>query len=756
MEYVDGEDLGSLLRRIGRLPVDKALEIARKLCAGLAAAHDKGVLHRDLKPSNIMIDGRGNVLITDFGLAGVAQQIQGADVRSGTPAYMAPEQLAGVEVSVLSDIYSLGLVLYELFSGKRAYEASTPAELQKLRELSTPTSLTTVVKDVDPAVERVILRCLQADPSKRPPSALAVSAALPGGDPLAAALAAGETPSPEMVAAAGAREGIRPGVAAACLTCAILALTMITYLGGRISILSKTPFEKSPDVLRSRAQEIVRALGYTEQPLDSAYELGYDQNYLRYLRQNDRMPNRWARLATGEPPVLLFSYRQSPHYLEAGNFVGHGIATGRVTTDDPPLTQPGMIRLTLDTKGGLRSFTAIPKEVEDSAPESRTPDWTLLFGLAGIDPAIFKPATPRWIPLTAFDSRAAWLSPASGTQWSSVRIEAAAWRGRLVYFEIVDPWSRPDRMQPVQYTRGERLRQVIMLILFLTALVGACLLAHRNLRLGRGDQNGAWRLAFLALGLTMLTWLFTASHVPNFHELVIFLMAVSWGLFEAAFLWLLYLALEPYVRKHWPQTLISWNRILAGEFKDPLVGRDLAIGTLWGLGLNLIGCLQTYLGLKLGFPPHQPRIELLSGPADLVTGMIDFIPDAAGASLLFFFLFFILRAVLRRQWLAGVIFVMIYTTTNYLQNPERWLVLPLGAIAFASVVVILIRVGLVAVVVGVLVNGLLYVAPFTPDPAAWYFWYGLTPMVAVLVLAAYAFHTARAGRPLFHGDLLDS
>ena len=119
MEYVDGEDLASLLRRIGRLPPDKAVEIARELCAGLAAAHDKGVLHRDLKPANVMIDGRGRAQITDFGLAvGVEDDKGGAEV-SGTPAYMAPEQLAGKGASVQSDIYSLGLVLYELFTGRK-------------------------------------------------------------------------------------------------------------------------------------------------------------------------------------------------------------------------------------------------------------------------------------------------------------------------------------------------------------------------------------------------------------------------------------------------------------------------------------------------------------------------------------------------------------------------------------------------------------------------------------------------------------
>jgi serine/threonine protein kinase len=213
MEYVDGEDLASLLRRIGRLPTDKALEIARKLCAGLAAAHEKGVLHRDLKPANVMLDGRGQALLTDFGLAGLATEIAASDVRSGTPAYMSPEQLTGKEVTVRSDIYALGLVLYEIFTGKRPFEANTLAELIRAQNQSAPTNPSTLVRDMEPAVESVILRCLDPEPSRRPSSALAVAAALPGGDPLAAALAAGETPSPQMVAAAGEGAGLSPRIA---------------------------------------------------------------------------------------------------------------------------------------------------------------------------------------------------------------------------------------------------------------------------------------------------------------------------------------------------------------------------------------------------------------------------------------------------------------------------------------------------------------------------------------------------------------
>src|SRR3954471_16352922 len=183
MEYVDGEDLASLLRRVGRFPEDRAIELSRQICAGLAAAHERGVVHRDLKPANIMIDGSGKIRITDFGLAGMTGEV----LRAGTPAYMAPEQLAGGEVTPRSDIYALGLVLYETFTGHRALDARNMAELIAKREQAEIVPPTDIVRDLDPHVERVIMRCLQPDPARRPASALTVAAALPGGDPLAAA-----------------------------------------------------------------------------------------------------------------------------------------------------------------------------------------------------------------------------------------------------------------------------------------------------------------------------------------------------------------------------------------------------------------------------------------------------------------------------------------------------------------------------------------------------------------------------------------
>ncbi len=131
-----------------------------------------------------MLNGRGEALIMDFGLAGLAHEIE--DVRSGTPAYMAPEQLAGKEVTARSDIYALGLVLFELFTGKPAFEGKTHDEIMRVRRETTADRLSVLVRDLDPAMQLVTLRCLEEEPENRPSSALIISAALPGGEYLIA------------------------------------------------------------------------------------------------------------------------------------------------------------------------------------------------------------------------------------------------------------------------------------------------------------------------------------------------------------------------------------------------------------------------------------------------------------------------------------------------------------------------------------------------------------------------------------------
>ena len=178
MEYVAGEDLRTSLRRVGRLSYAKALELARQLADALAAAHGRGVLHRDLKPSNLMIDGEGNARIVDFGIAVADESVRGPEAGVGTPAYMSPEQLAGEAATARSDLYMLGLVLYELFTGRHPFRAASREELVRLHREAEPEPPSALVETMEPVVERTILGCLEKDPLRRPASAAIVAEAL--------------------------------------------------------------------------------------------------------------------------------------------------------------------------------------------------------------------------------------------------------------------------------------------------------------------------------------------------------------------------------------------------------------------------------------------------------------------------------------------------------------------------------------------------------------------------------------------------
>jgi predicted Ser/Thr protein kinase len=752
MEYVDGEDLASLLRRIGRLPKDKAVEISRQLCVGLAAAHEQGILHRDLKPANVMIDGRGRAKITDFGLATLAGTIRADEVGAGTPQYMAPEQRAGQDVTVRSDIYSLGLVLYELFTGQQAFKASTAAELARLQAESTPTSPTRHVEDLDPSVERAILRCLEKAPRDRPASAIVVAASLPGGDPLAAALAAGETPSPEMVAAAGEAGGLKPWVALALFGVFLVGLLASVFLGGRISVLAKIPMEKPPDALEAEARDILEKVGHTGLRTDDLRGFAWDYDRFEDVKRNGAGSNRWDVFAASRPSPIRFWYRQSPRPLLPWS-------SQNATAWDPPLTITGMASVWLDPRGRLMGLTIVPPQ-RDAAPQTpatesaaAAPDWAPLFGMAGLSISKFKPAGSIWNLPFDCDARFAWTGAYDDQPDVPIRVEAGTWRGKPVAFEVVLPSDTPGNQEERPQSAGERAGTVIFFSLFGVVLGFGIFLARRNLRLGRGDRKGALRLASFLFIVYSGASLAKLHHVADWGEVGLLARAAADALFYSGMVWLVYIALEPYVRRLWPELLISWTRLLSGSIRDPRVGRDVLIGGVAGVLLALSAPLQVLLPSWLGRTPAPPTLAdlaVLSGVGPAVARLLGSFDLIFPVFLLFLIL--LARVTLRNQWAALGAIAFLWSTLVVLQSVDILLDLAIFVPIVVVVLYVLMRFGLLAMVGMVFLSINALVSPVSVS--SWYAGASLLQPLVVIALAAYAFHISLAGRPLFGGDLL--
>jgi hypothetical protein len=755
MEFIKGEELASLLKRIGHLPSNKAVEIARQICAGIAAAHANHVLHRDLKPSNVMIDGEGNARITDFGLAGLAEEFREEERHAGTPAYMAPEQLSGESASVRSDIYSLGLVLYELFTGKRAFEAASLTELIELRRSdTTPTNPSSYVKEIDPLVERVIMRCLEREPERRPASAIQVAAALPGGDPLAAALAAGETPSPEMVAAVPKEGTLRPMVALALFAGCLLLIATSTFLARQRMLHLMVPLEKSPEVLEERARSIAQKLGYTSQPVDSAYSFDHDTSYIRYLLATDNSHTRWEKLRAGQPAVVYFWHRQASSYLEPVN-------QQRVFFTDPPPTLSGMTGTMLDMRGRLLYFYGVPPQREDAAAQQSAaqvePDWSVLFAEAGLNQSLFKPVESRWLPLYAFDTRAAWEGVYPDQPQIPIRIEAASYRGKPVYFQIINPWDTPERQGTPQPETSLKILLGLILTVVGFVILGSVALAVRNLRAGRGDRKGATRLAVFVFFITLISSFSLAHHVPTFSEWFLLASLLEESLFFAAFMWFVYMALEPLVRRRWPGRIISWTRLLAGSWRDPLVGRDILIGAGIGAGLMTYSFLIGLIPQWLGWPPPPPNVEnaisyfsLIQFPSAL-TGQIT-ASLLLGLGLLFLFLLFTI--ILRKERLGilavGLLFYL-GIGLSLTNNPLGWLLAAVGVFLHLFP---LYRYGLLVMVSSEFFFHLYIIYPITHQLSSWYAASYLLGLIVNVGLAAYALRTSIGDQKLFGSGLL--
>jgi hypothetical protein len=659
MEYVRGEDLRSLLQRIGRLPADKAAQVARQMADGLAAAHERGILHRDLKPANVMLDDRGQVRIMDFGLAALAGTVHGLELLRGTPAYSSPEQRGGRGVTERSDIYCLGLVMYELFTGQRAWS---------------------------------------------------------------------------------------------CLGAALLALAVGIGLGGVDRLTGIVPLPKSPEVLAADARATLEALGYPGPARDVSHGFIRRTGYIDWLMTRARSAGWWKALGRGEPSVIRFWYRESPTYL-----VPYRTTEFFAGRDDPPLAVPGMVRLELDTLGRLRQIEVVPGASEAA---SREPDFRAVFASAGLDPATFKTVEADWRPSAFADRLAAWQGVYPDAPEIAIRVEAAALRGRLVAFRIVEPWTPASERGPAGFvgpaeavSRG--WRQLVHVTLHFALLAGLGLVARRNLRTGRGDPRFAFRLAFILFAAVIAQWLLAAHHVPEGAELELFFGALYRAFFAFGLGWLFYIVLEPYARKLWPRALVSWIRLLEGRFSDPQLGRDVLFGCFAGIAYSCF--LQVYflahdrLGLaapRPDVPAHPAMLLALRGVPESVAELLAVLVNITTHVLFLFVALLLLRFVLRRTWLA----IAVHWSAYVLVYGPSFGWLPIAA-WITTWHFLFFRYGWLPILVGTFMTDLLHGYPLTKDLAAW----NAHPTILVggvtLALLVYAFRTSLGGRPAV-ADLL--
>ena len=757
MEYVRGEELSSLLKRVGRLPLEKAVETARQLCAGLAAIHAAGVLHRDLKPANVMVDEHGDVRITDFGIAALSQNLE-SEAIVGTPAYMAPEQFAGGEVTLRSDVYALGLVLYETFTGKRAFAASSFEEVVRAHRADTaPETPSTWIADLDPLVERVILRCLEKDPALRPASALHVAAALPGGDPLAAALAAGETPSPQMVAAASTHDGLRPLGASLLLLAIVAGFVAAAALSSRVSLHQYLPLARSPELLLSDVETIGRHAGWTTPARDSASGFGLDADVLQHVvGQMERTPDAWDRLRAAPLPALQFWYRRSPRPLEP-------YSDWRVGLHDPPNVLAGMVRMRLDSGGRLLFYEAAPPIVDAANAASPAVEWGRFFESAGLDLRAFHASAPRWTPPHHSDARAAWTGAHPQRPDLPLRVEAASYRGAPVYFEVVWPWTPAERRPAVFSDASTDPFFVIGLIIYFGAIALGVLLAWRNLRLGRGDRRGTFRLILFVFFARLLYWLFVAHHVATLGELALLIAGLRAALYWALLLGLFYLALEPFVRRRWPKTLISWSRFLGGDRRDPLVGRDVLIGAAYGTALVLVRQVIVIAPSLLGRAPFRPTANsplLYEHGFDGAMGFVPLLINGTSASIMFPLLvtsIVVFFAMVTRRSAAGVALTWLLLYGALLLNAGDLgaVGLILGLIPPTILLVVLLRHGLLALTSTFFFLHLTAFYPVTADLTAWYATSYLLALAVFGAVALYAFRTSLGDQRLLSGAFLE-
>jgi hypothetical protein len=325
-------------------------------------------------------------------------------------------------------------------------------------------------------------------------------------------------------------------------------------MNDRTRLHRRIPFNKRPEALVELSQQFLAKAGYSSQFADSDYGFMVNSDLLRYIG-SDKTAGRWKYL---DAQAILFWYRQSPRPLES--------AIVSNTELNPPMQFSEEVRVALDTEGRLVSLRAVPPQwAESDTAAAAEPDWKVLFTAAGLDITKWTRAKAQWSPASYADTRTAWQGELPNQPGTPMRIEAAVFQGKAVSFDIIRPWTRAAQMESAQQRAGERFATAFSYVFLIALLASALFFALRNLRLGRGDRRNATRLALFIMGITIVSWALSTHHFKTYWELANFGILVSISLFLSCSLWVLYIAIEPFVRRRWPQVLISWTRLLSGD-----------------------------------------------------------------------------------------------------------------------------------------------------------------------------------------------
>jgi hypothetical protein len=409
--------------------------------------------------------------------------------------------------------------------------------------------------------------------------------------------------------------------------------------------------------------------------------------------------------------------------------------------------------VTLDPQGRVEMFHAIPPQVDSSTTPGSPIDWAPMFRHAGLDIAALTPADPEWLPRGQSDERKAWKGVFPERPDTPMRVEAAAWRGRVIYFQVVGPWTRPVRMQEAPVTTSARVMSVVNVLFFFALLAAALVVSRMNLRAGRGDQRGAARLVVVALVGQMITWVFNDPHgMEPQVELNRFFLSVGEALFAGALLCVMYLALEPLVRRYWPDSLLGWTRLLHGEILDARVGRDVLVGLAGGAALFLLLTLQwplQYLAGHEGDAVHVGNLRVFEGPSyqiGLFSSLLAY--QSAFNAMWCIFTLVGLKRLLKRMWLVAIIaslfFTFVAASSIYTdQAGFFWLHFVLALSVVSVLMLVAIRFGLLSTAAAFIVTNWATGVPWTLDTDRWDFHLSVLAFALIAALAVFGAWAAR-------------